>query len=83
MIAIRTREELIENGRYYNCPPNELIFLTKAEHSKIHGLTRKISPRSDFSKKFFEHYHLTCSQNPKLYDREKHWFYSHGKCSWE
>ena len=36
MIAIRTKEELIENGRYYNCPPNELIFLTKAEHTRVH-----------------------------------------------
>lgn len=33
----RSREELIENGRYYNCPANELIFLTKAEHSRLHG----------------------------------------------
>ena len=32
----RTREELIENDRYYNCPANELIFLTKAVHNKVH-----------------------------------------------
>jgi len=32
----RPRKELIENGRYYNCPPNELIFLTKGEHQRLH-----------------------------------------------
>ena len=34
--VIRTREELIENGRYYKCPANELIFLTRKEHAMIH-----------------------------------------------
>ena len=37
MVAVRSSEELIENGRYYNCPPNELIFLTKSEHAKLHA----------------------------------------------
>lgn len=32
----RSREEMIENGRYYHCPANELIFLTKADHNKTH-----------------------------------------------
>lgn len=32
----RSKEELIENGRYYNCPANELILLTKADHNKVH-----------------------------------------------
>lgn len=36
MIAIRTREELIENDRYYNCPPNEFIWLTRSEHIRLH-----------------------------------------------
>lgn len=29
-------EELIKNGLYYNRPANELIFLTRDEHNKIH-----------------------------------------------
>lgn len=33
--VIRSRKELIENGRYYKCPANELIFLTREEHMKI------------------------------------------------
>lgn len=36
IIVCRTMEELIENGRYYNCPANELIFLTQSEHWKLH-----------------------------------------------
>ena len=32
----RSQEELIANGRYYKCPPNELIFLTRSEHQKLH-----------------------------------------------
>ena len=37
MVVLRTVEELKENGRYYDCPPNELIFLTKSEHSRLHS----------------------------------------------
>lgn len=36
MIVLRSAEELKENGRYYNCPPNELIFLTESEHISLH-----------------------------------------------
>ena len=36
MIVIRSRQELKENNRYYNCPANELIFLTKEEHTRLH-----------------------------------------------
>lgn len=34
--VIRTREEMIENDRYFNCPVNELIFLTKSDHTRLH-----------------------------------------------
>lgn len=36
MVAIRTKEYLIENGRYYDCPPNELIYLKPSEHIALH-----------------------------------------------
>lgn len=32
----RSREELKEGGRYWHCPANELIFLPRVEHIKIH-----------------------------------------------
>lgn len=31
-----SRKELIALGMYYNVSPNELIFLTRAEHNKLH-----------------------------------------------
>lgn len=34
--VFRTKSELIEDGRYYNCPANELIFMTIAEHQAYH-----------------------------------------------
>ena len=34
--VIRTAAELKEDGRYYKCPANELIFLTNSEHFKLH-----------------------------------------------
>lgn len=40
-------------------------------------------PTSVFGKKFKEHYGITHSDNPGLYDREKYHFYKNGKCRWE
>lgn len=31
-----SKEELLENNLYYNRPPEELIFLTRAAHAKLH-----------------------------------------------
>ena len=33
---IRSSKDLIAMGRYYSCPANELIFLTKEEHRNLH-----------------------------------------------
>ena len=94
--VIRTREELIENDRYYDCPANELIFLTKAEHCRLHNKFKTIETRiklsksnkdqirSEFARKFTEHYNITKYDNIKLYEREKSWYYAHScKCRWE
>lgn len=48
--VIRTREELKESGRYYNCPANELIFLSHAEHTKLHKTNRTHDEESKLSK---------------------------------
>jgi hypothetical protein len=45
----RSREELKENGRYYNCPANELIFLTKEEHNRLHHKGNKYGLGKHFS----------------------------------
>lgn len=38
-----TKEDLIRMNMYYNRPCNELIFLTKAEHNKIHHKGKTVS----------------------------------------
>ena len=35
-------KELIELGLYYNCPPCELIFVTKKEHEKLYHKGKKV-----------------------------------------
>lgn len=90
----RSREELIENGRYYNCPANELIFLTKEAHRRLHHKGKHLSEeskiklseskKSDFGNKFFEHFGFTNSENQKLYNKERMWYQRHNKtCRWE
>lgn len=101
--VIRTIEELKEIGRYYDCPANELIFLTRKEHNKLHkngnlyslGRTmsketkikisnsRKGKVRTEFGRKFKEHYGLTKHEDPKLYRYENNYYQRHHKCSWE
>lgn len=97
MIVLRTTKELKENGRYYDCPANELIFLTKSEHRKLHNKNRseeydiKISKgikkgktTSEFGRKYKEHYGITESDNYRLYYREHKYYSSHNhKCRWE
>lgn len=36
-------KELIERGEYYDVPPEDLIFLTKAEHHKIDSKCKRVS----------------------------------------
>lgn len=43
MIALRSKQELIENGRYYSCPANELIFMRSKEHRALHSHHQKCS----------------------------------------
>ena len=37
IVAIRTQWELRDDGRYFGCPANELIFLTPSEHHSLHA----------------------------------------------
>ena len=36
ILVKRSANDLKEINRYYDCPPNELIWLTISEHSKLH-----------------------------------------------
>lgn len=42
MIAIRTMDDLKEAGRYYDCPPNELLWIRHDEHTKYHSKYKKL-----------------------------------------
>jgi hypothetical protein len=46
-------------------------------------LGTKHEPRSEFGRKFLEHYGLHSNDDSKLYDREKSYYRKHNKCSWE
>lgn len=35
--VIRSAKDLKDAGRYFGCPANELIFLTRSEHVKLHN----------------------------------------------
>lgn len=43
----------------------------------------KREPRSEFGKKFKEHYDMTSIDNSKLYQKEYRYYRHNGKCSWE
>lgn len=92
-----SREELEELGWYYNCPADCLIFVTLEEHNSLHHTGKKESietrnkkskshykvPKSEFGRKFLEHYNVSKTENVKLYDTERGFYRRHGKCSWE
>lgn len=46
IVVIRTRQDLLDSGRYFHCPANELIFLKHKEHSRIHALNRSEEHKS-------------------------------------
>jgi len=150
----RSKEDLERMGMYYNRPYFELIFVTRADHVRLHhprkGKTnseehrKKISEaregkhlseeqkkkmsekmkgrvrseehrkhlsealkgkhlseetkqkisktlsrykpntKSDFGKKYFEHYGYSRHENTNQYNRENRWYVTHNhKCSWE
>ena len=45
----RSRKELIENNRYFQCPANELIFLKRTEHIKLHAVNQGDETRRKIS----------------------------------
>ena len=43
-----------------------------------------VEPRSEFNRKFREHYNMVMADDPKLYDKERNWYKRHNKkCRWE
>lgn len=70
----------LDNLRVVTHADNNRNPLTRKHKSE--SLRGKVS--SEFGRKFKEHYGITYNDNPKLYDREKRWYYNHNnKCRWE
>ena len=44
---------------------------------------KKLEPRSEFGRKFIEHYGIHSCENKDLYCKEKRYYYRNKKCSWE
>jgi hypothetical protein len=45
---------------------------------------KKSVPKSEFGKKYFEHYGYNKRENKNQYDKERRWYnYHNNKCSWE
>lgn len=54
------------------------------ENNRKAQLGSKHEPRSEFGRKFLEHYGLHSNDDKTLYDKEKCYYYRHNhKCSWE
>lgn len=53
------------------------------ENNKKAHLGSKHEPRSEFGKKFFEHYGLHSKEDVSLYSKECRYYHYHKKCSWE
>lgn len=93
--VIRSKDELIENGRYYDCPPNELIFMTRSDHRKLHTIgipvSRSLKAKnnlsdgrvSDLGKRFKAVYGLRPRECRLAYKKEKGVFARFGKLSVE
>ncbi len=94
MIAYTSQQELKDKGRYYKCPANELIFLTREEHNRIHRGNSVLkskdlherqakgntgNTRSEFGKLFKYTYGINKIDNPKLYAREWAYYNRHNK----
>lgn len=46
MVVVRTSDDLMEMGRYWRCPANELIFMLEKEHMAMHAHYQRVSPEA-------------------------------------
>ena len=91
-----TSDELKQMNRYYDVPADELIWMPQSVHKfniyihkgqrirTIKQTGKKLKPRSDFAKKFFEHFGFTFIDNKSLYLYHLTWYRRHNNiCKWE
>ena len=85
-----TKTELISLGLYYDCPPCELIFLTKSDHISLHHKGKKNKNKAaknswNKGKKMSEDYKQKLSdahKNQSEHLKGKHWKVVDGKRVW-
>ena len=84
-----SKKWLIEHNDYYNVSPNELIFLTKSEHIRLHRKDNKFSEetkrkmsKSQKGKKLSEEAKRKVSESHKGLWKGKHWKLIDGKRVW-
>ena len=73
----------LENLRCVSPKDNMNNKLTLKHISDAQKKAKLGKPRSEFGKKFLEHYGFTQHKNIKLYDHERCYYRRHGKCRWE
>lgn len=69
--------------------PNDLLFKPKPKQIKSekksyhHNAGKTLAPRSEFGRKYLEHYGYGSAKNKQQYDRELKFFKDKGVCTWE
>lgn len=69
--------------------PNDLLFKPKPKQiksekkSQHHNAGMTLAPRSEFGRKYLEHYGYGSAKNKKQYDRELKFFKAKGYAPWE
>jgi hypothetical protein len=64
----KSRQQLIDEGNYYDVDPSELIFLTRCEHNKLHHKDKFVSDET--RKKLSENHANVSGENNPMYGRK-------------
>lgn len=57
---------------------------TRKKIGEAANKVKSLEPRSEFGRKFKEHYGITKCKNTNLYEKERQWYLNHNnKCRWE
>lgn len=65
------------------CTNKENSNFDEARKHFSEGHTGLRYPRTEFGRKFYEHYGFFSSDNKKLFIKEQEYYKQHNKCSWE